>query len=339
MKDRKQVLFENTADILAEYERGFVGVFSDPSADARLYQHIEDIGGYANGEQACQASGIVGSGEGRLSIPYVATLMLYPGSLPGGAQKRGDCVTWSTRTASLVSYCASLVYGKNEQRHAAPMATTDAIENGVFSTESFYWFRGYDGDGWTCTAAADAAMKSCGLVLRQKYDDIGVDLTKYSPDTAGKWGRIPPPDDVRHMTSKYLIRNATRCTSWEQARDLLANGYALTTCGSEAWSDSRDENGVCNRKSGTWAHAIAAIAADDRDEVKKKYGSPLLLLCNSWGEYLSGSRKVYGTSYHIPKGCFWTRWNDASNRTMLALGTGIGWPANKLPNWGLRGVI
>ncbi len=339
MNDRSEVLFENTADILAEYERGFVGVYSDPSADARLYQHIDEIGGYADGGMACRMSGIEGTGAGKLSIPFMATLRLYPGSLPGGAQKRGDCVSWSTRNAGLVSYCASLLYGKNEGKNDAPPASIAAVENGVLSTESFYWYRGYDGDGWTCTAAADVAMKSCGLVLRQPYADLGFDLTTYSPNTAGKWGRQPPPSDVRQMTSQYLIRNATNCTTWEQVRDLLANGYALSTCGMEAWSSQRDQHGICNRKAGTWAHAIAAIGADDRDEVKRRYGAPLLLMHNSWGEYLSGPRTIFGTAIEIPKGCYWTRWDDAARRTFIALGTGKGWAAKKMPDWGLGGVL
>lgn len=339
MRDRSELLFENTTDIRAEYEAGFVGVYNDLAANVRLAQGIEDAGGYADGGDACRASGLSGSGAGKLWLPYLAVDKLYEGALPGGAQKRGDCVTWSTRTTALTSYCASLVYGKNEQKNAAPTLTKEAIKNGVFSTESFYWFRGYDGDGWTCTAAADVAMKQGGMVLRQKYDNLGIDLTTYSPQMAGKWGRNPPPGEVRQMTSQYLIKNATVCTSWEQVRDMLANGYAVSTCGIEAWGDTRDENGVCSRSSRSWAHAIAGIAVDDRPEIHAKYGCGLLLLCNSWGEYMTGSRKVFGTDKEIPPGSFWTRWDDCRNRTFVALATGKGWAANKLPDWGLGGIV
>lgn len=339
MRDRATLLFQNTADIIREYERGFVGVYKDPAADARLAQGIEDAGGYSYGGMACSASGLDGTGQGRLLVPFTAALRLYPGCLPAGQQLRGDCVSWSSRTAALVSYCASLVYGPNDRRNAAPTLTREGIENGVFSTESWYWNRGYDGDGWTCTAAADVGMRSAGLVLRQNYPELDVDLTTYSPKKAGKYGKAPPPEEVRRMTSQYLILNATVCDKWEQVRDMLANGYALSTCGAEAWADKRDDNGVCNRTSGTWYHAIAAVAADDRPETIKKYGCGLVLFQNSWGEYMTGSRRVMGTDIEIPEGAFWSRWDDCHDRTFIAFGTGKGWKPQPLPDWGLGGVI
>lgn len=339
MRDRTELVFERTADILSEYEKGFVGAYRDLSAESRLAQVIEDAGGYADGGMACRASGIESTGAGKLSLPFLAVEQLYPGALPGGAQKRGDCVSWSSRTTALTSYCAALLYGSNPGKSDNPEASPVAVDNGVFSTESWYWFRGYDGDGWSCSAAADVGMRQGGLVLRKNYEELGIDLTRYSPQMAGKWGRTPPPDVVRQMTGQYPIQNATVCSTWEQVRDMLANGYALSTCGSEAWSDRRDENGVCNRTNRTWMHAIAAIAADDRDEIRKKYGSPLVLLCNSWDEYMTGSRRIFGTDKEIPPGSFWSRWDDMVNRTMIAFATGKGWKANQLPDWGLGGVL
>lgn len=339
MKDRKELIFDRQGDIIREYERGFVGAYRDDAARERLRQHIEDIGGYADGGMACRAAGFEGSGAGKLSLPYMATLQLYPGSLPGGRQLRGDCVSWSSKTTGLVSYCASLLYGANPLFNDAPVASREAIANGVFSTESWYWYRGSDGDGWSCSAAADVGLKQGGLVLRQNYPDLGIDLTEYTPSKAGRWGRVPPPPEVQAMTSKYLIQNATVVTTWEQARDMLAQGYALSTCGMESWGYTRDANGVCNRTNQGWAHAISVIAADDRDEIKKKYGSGLLLYCNSWDEYMTGSRKIYGTDLEIPPGCFWSRWSDCAGRSMIAFSAGKGWQANALPDWGLGGIV
>lgn len=339
MNDRGERIFERQSDIVREYERGFVGAYSDPAATERLRQHIDDIGGYADGGAACRVAGFYGEGAGKLSLPYLAATQLYPGVLPGGRQLRGDCVSWSSRTAALVSYCASLMYGANPDRNDAPEASAKAIAHGLFSTESWYWQRGYDGDGWTCSAAADVGLTSAGLVLRQNYPELGIDLTDYSASKAGRWGRMPPPAEVRAMTSKYLLQNATICNTWEQVRDMLANGYALSTCGGESWSDRRDQNGVCNRTAAGWAHAIAVIAADDREEVRRKYGSPLVLFCNSWGEYMTGGRQILGIDLEIPPGCFWSRWDDASRRGYIAFSTGKGWAANKLPDWGLGGIV
>jgi hypothetical protein len=339
MRDTPELIFENTADILDQYEKGFIGAFRDLSAEVRLAQDIEDAGGYADGGMACQASGITGTGIGKLSLPYLAAMEMYPNCLPGGRQLRGDCVSWSSRNAGLVSYCAALKYGSNPDKNAAPTLSPEGMENGVFSTESWYWYRGYDGDGWSCSAAADVGMRKGGLVLRANYPDLGIDLTEYTPKKAGKYGRTPPPAEVEKMTSQYLLLNATVCSTWQQVRDMVANGYAVSTCGSEAWRNTRDENGVCLRSAATWYHAIAGIAVDDRQETIEKYGCGLLLLQNSWGEYMTGGRKVMGTDHLIPEGSFWSRWDDCSNRTFIAFGTGKGWRANQLPNWGLGGVI
>lgn len=339
MRDRRVLLFDRQEDLIKEYEQGFVGVYKDFAADERFRQHIEDIGGYADGGLACQAAGFEGGGAGKLTLAFLAAEQLYAGCLPGGRQLRGDCVSWSSRTAALVSYCSSLVYGHNSERNDNPVVSPEAIANGVFSTESWYWYRGYDGDGWTCTAAADVGLKTGGLVLRQNYPDLGIDLTDYSPSKAGRYGRTPPPGEVTQMTSRYLLKNATICRSWEQCRDMLAQGYALSSCGGESFSHSRDENGVCRRTPQGWAHAIAVAACDDRDEIKKKYGSGLLLFVNSWGEYLSGSRKIFGLDQEIPPGSFWARWDDCSNRTYIALATGKGFQANQLPDWGLGGIV
>lgn len=339
MKDRKVLLFDRQDDIIREYERGFVGVYRDPAADERLRDTIAELGGYADGGLACFSAGFEGTGAGKLTLAYKAALQLYPGCLPGGRQLRGDCVSWSSRTAGLVSYCNALVYGANPERHDNPTASPEAIANGVFSTESWYWYRGYDGDGWTCTDAADVGLKSGGLVLRQAYPDLGIDLTEYTPSKAGRYGRTPPPGEVRQMTSRYLLKNATVCRTWEQCRDMLAQGYALSSCGRESFSHTRDAHGVCRRTPEGWAHAIAVTAADDRDAIKSKYGCGLLHFQNSWDEYMTGSRTIYGVEEEIPPGSFWARWDDCANRTFIAFATGKGWTANNLPDWGLGGIV
>jgi hypothetical protein len=120
---------------------------------------------------------------------------------------------------------------------------------------------------------------------------------------------------------------------------MLANGFALSTCGMESWNKERDAFGVCKRTPEGWAHAMAAVAADDRPEIHERYGCGLLLLANSWGNYLKGADLIRGTNFRIPVGSFWVRWEDAKERYFVALGPSKGWHAAKLPDWGLGGVI
>jgi hypothetical protein len=319
------------------YEDGFDGCYPDPDAAARLWQTVRDMGG--DPFDAARRYGLSGSGAGKLSLPFLAQLRLYPDSLPGVAQQRGDCVSFSTRTAAVGSYCASLVYGSNEHGYVAPVVSPVARQNGVASTEALYWYRGYDGDGWSCAAAADIAISKSGIVLRQKYPDLGLDLTEYSPTMAGKWGRLSPPEKVQAMTNDNLCRNATNCKTYEEVRDMLANGYCLSTCGSEAFTDKRNAYGICDRTNKTWHHAIAAIAVDDRPETVEREKGGLILLCNSWGDYVGGARAIWNTDKQIPVGSFWARWRDIEDRYFIALGPSVGWPANKLPNWGLENIV
>lgn len=328
--------------IVLDYESGRLkGYIPDPKADAELSVYLTDHGGYADAGDACEDYGLRNSGAGKLRLTYMAALTMYPGCFPGGYQQRGSCVAWSSRNAALTSYCAYIMYGKNDERFAAPLVSATAVANGVASTETIYWHRRHGSDGWQCSAAAQVLVSECGLVIRQNYPEIGIDLTQYNVNTEGRWGASLPPENVREVCRRNLCSNATVVKTWAEARDMLANGYALSTCGSEAFVDKRDERGVCAlNPRDSWAHAMAATAADDRAETVQKYGCGLLLIQNSWpADYLSGPTTVYGTEQKIPPGSFWARWEDLKNRYMVAIGPSKGWPANKLPDWGLRGIV
>lgn len=325
--------------LLALYAGGFKGYIPDAEADRSFEVYLRDSGGYANAGDAIDDYSLAGTGAGKLSLPFIAATRLFPGCLPGGAQGRGSCVAWSTRNAALVSYCSYIVYGPNSERFSPPLVSQTAIDNGVYSTEGLYWFRSHGGDGWQCSAAAKVAVEKCGLLVRQAYPELGLDLTEYSAHTEGKWGMTQPPENVREVCRQHLVASATVAKGWEQVRDMLANGFALSTCGGESWSRDRDELGVSRRSPEGWAHAMAAIAADDRPEIRERYGCGLLLIANSWGAWNRGPDKIRGTEFRIPVGSFWARWDDCKDRYFVALGPSKGWPASKLPDWGLGGVI
>jgi len=329
-------------DCLAVYERGFAGFYPDPAAEARLLAEIEASGGYARAVGAINFHQLYGAGENVLSLPYLAAMRMYPGCLPGGSQARGDCVSWSMRSASLVSYCASLVWQDNSHRYAPPEVSDAARANGVFATETFYWFRAHSGEGWNGADAARIALTKSGMMVRKNYPEIGIDLEEYSGATAGKWGASTPPEKVVAVTSQHLLSTATVCKTWEEVRDMLANGFALATCGSEAFERSRDEFGFCRRSNSVWQHAMSFIAADDRREVKQRYKcreGGLVLVQNSWGDYCGGPCPIHGSPFKIPAGSFWARWDDVRDRYMVAIGGGKGFAANRFPWGSLASII
>lgn len=334
--------FENVYDVVAAYEKGFVGAYGDPEAAESLRDQIKAAGGIPDGAMACSAYALEETGKGKLSLPVLEILKLYPDCLPGGAQGRGDCVSWAARNSALGTMCCEITSGvpdpNSGRLEGAPEVTTAARLNGVLSTEAIYNWRRHGGDGWSCAAAAQVMLNDSGLWLRKKYDEIGVDFTQYSSRNAGLYGSRTPPDSWREIGKRHLVQTITEIEEFEALRDLLANGYCVSSCGSEGFSSQRDINGVSPRK-GSWAHAMAYLGVDDRDEIKKLYKEPLVLVQNSWGAWNDGPRRIFGTVVDIPVGAFWARWSDIKNRYMVAVSGVNGWPPKKLRSYGARGRI
>jgi hypothetical protein len=291
-----------------------------------------------HGEENVNRYGLAGSGAGKLTAHWTIVERLFPGCWPASRQTLGDCVAHSQRNACLYSVACEIAAGKPDEVtghvEEKPSQPDEGMRDGVFSTEAYYWFRRRAArDGWFCEAAAKVAVEETGAWPRKNYPELGFDLTKYSGSLATRWGSSPPPENIRTPMAKHRFRTAARCESFEVVRDMLHNGYGITSCGGEGFSSTRDENGVSRRSGKGWAHAMAYIAADDRDEVKAKYDGPLVLVMNSWGKWNGGPRRVMGTPLDIPEGSFWARWSDVSRRVAIAMSGFAGWPAQKLPDW------
>ena len=323
-------------DAQAEYLAGLVGVYADPAASERLTLFILSQGQAPDGGTCCARYGLTGSGAGKLWAPWQVMLDVFPGCLPASAQQRGDCVAHSTRNAVLGTLACEIAAGKPDEVtglvEGPPDVVDEARRDGVLSTEAIYWWRGHGGDGWSCDHAAEVVLRDSGLWPRKRYPDVGVDLTRYDGEVAGKWGSRKPPENVRAVGQNNLVRTATRAHTFEEVRDLLANGYCISSCGMEGFSNKRDDNGVSKRQ-GQWAHALAYLGVDDRDEIKREYGEPLVMVQNSWARWNSGGRRVLGTSLEIPEGAFWARWSDIEGRYCIAFSGVNGWPAQRLPDW------
>jgi hypothetical protein len=322
-------------EVVEAYESGFAGAkAATPEQTEELHQTIQDRGFAIYGSDA--AGAFAGSHAGKLVAHFTHIERLYPGSLPGPAQQRGDCVSHDDKNTKLYSHVCDIISGVPDEKtgklEGIVEVPAEGIKQGVFAPEVSYWFRGYNGDGWSCEAAASVSLKLAGCVVRKNYPEIGIDLTRYSGKLAGKYGKPAPPEEVRKALSNNLVYIATKLRSFEEVRDFLGNGYGVSTCGGEGFSSSRDENGVSSRR-GSWSHAMSFIGADDRAETHSKYGGPLVLVLNSWGKFNSGPRRVMGTDIDIPEGSFWARWKDVSRRSLIAYSGVNGWPARSLPDY------
>lgn len=324
-------------DPQAEYLAGLVGCESTPESRGEFASWVQSQGFSPSGDENVHTYGLFGSGAGKLTAHWTLVEKIFPGCWPASAQTIGDCVSHSQRNACLYTIACEIAAGKPDEVtglvEQAPEQPDEGRRDGAFASEAYYWFRRRAArDGWFCEAAAKVAVEETGAFPRKNYPELGVDLTTYSGSMATRWGATPPPEAIRAQGKKNLFRTAATCESFECVRDMLANGYGVTSCGGEGFSSTRDENGV-SRRSGSWAHAMAYIGVDDRDEIKAKYSGPLVLVMNSWSKWNGGPRRVYGTSIDIPEGSFWARWSDISGRVAIAMSGFNGWPAQKLPDW------
>ena len=290
-----------------------------------------------------------------------------------------NCVSHDSKNANMLSYSSEIIEGKPDEVSGkveeAPKIPGLGLRQGAFSTEVGYWFRRHGGHGWSCDASANVGMKEAGLVTRDNHPEIGVDLTRYSKGNVERYGRTPPRGAIADALDDNLIRQASPITGGRKVRrDFVANGYGISSCGSEGFSDVRDKYGVA-RRSGSWAHALAEIAFDDRASTIKLYGQSLELLLNSWAIWNSGPRdihdsagyvpalqaivaKVIGLSIDaalqwlikqdivnpdtgnvmIPKGAMWVRSGDIDRRRFIAKSSVNGWPRRAV-SLGLEGNV
>jgi hypothetical protein len=275
-------MFNTPRDLLKAYKEGFIGSWCDPEdLDKLLGELPHPLFGAA-------AYGLSGSGKGKLALLYKNIIKFDPGFGPSERQVQGDCVSHATRNSVDVTRSCEIINGEKE----------DFVARGA--TEAIYGSRGHGGEGMTCAGAARFVNQSGGILLRKKYGDY--DLSEYSA-VGGKWGRTGVPEELVKIASKNKVKTISLINTVEQARDAIANGYAISVCSNSGFSSKRDKYGIASR-SGSWSHAMAWVAMDDTHEI---YNETLFLVQNSWGIWNGGEKRL-----DQPDGSFWIRERDAA---------------------------
>ncbi len=306
-------------DIARIYAQGFAGAFPNPADRDQIAAQND-----GNFSDAAHAYGLAGTGEGKLSLPFLSVLK-FSREKYSVAQKTGDCVSHGARNALDVSRAVQIdIKGAPEEW----------IEDAA--TETIYWGRGHSGQGASCSTLAKFVQSRGGILLRLQYPDLGLDLRSYNWQT-GANGSKGPPDKVLEEMRKHQVQTVSYIDPANdplaQARDALANGYGISCCSGYGFSSTRDSDGIARRQ-GSWSHCMAWTAVDDREETKEKHGGPLFLVQNSWGYHWIGGPKVN----QQPDGSFWIKPNDAlgilKSDGSFVLSNIRGFPARKLPDYG-----
>ncbi len=279
--------FKTSRSILNYYKDGFIGAVCDEEDVKKLLGELPmPVFGAA-------AYDLFGSGEGKLSLPFKCLMEFDPGFGPAERQTTGDCVSHSARNAVDITRSVEIKNGENESW----------IARGA--TEAIYQSRGHRQQGMTCSGATRYVYENGGILVRKDYGDV--DLSVYN-SSLGANHKIP--DSVyKTEAKKHQVKTVSNVRTVEEARDALANGYAISVCSGYGFSSRRDNNGIAKRGSG-WSHAMAWIACDD---TRERLNETLFLVQNSWGMWNAGP-KVHGQ----PDGSFWIREQDA--RGMLSGG-------------------
>lgn len=275
-------MFKSPRDLLKTYRDGFIGSWCDPEdVDKLLGELPHPLFGAA-------AYNLYGTGNGKMALIFKSIL---PFDATFGAhenQLQGDCVAHSTRNAVDVTRCHEIIGGQRE----------DFVARGT--TEAIYGARGHGGEGMSCSVAARFVHQTGGILIRRKYGEY--DLSKYTA-IGGRWGSRGVPEELVAEAKKHQVKTISLINTVQQAKDAIANGYALSVCSMSGFSSKRDQYGIAKR-SGSWAHAMAWVGMDD---TRERHNETLFLVQNSWGVWNSGPRV-----HDQPDGSFWIRERDAA---------------------------
>lgn len=325
----------------AAYSAGLVGCIKSPRADEEFVDSILRRGGEPDGGNVAHAWDFADAGKGVLTLLFPKVLDVFPDCWPGPTQLTGDCVARATANCLLTSMGLEIADQKPDEVtglvEGAPELPTLGVMHSVVASESLWAWRGYDGDGWICSKAAQVATTQ-GFLIRKPYPGLGIDLTKYTDDTLALGGSRPPSLAWLTESKQHLARAATVLEGREQVRSFLAQGYGVFNCSSMGFERTRNEDGF-SRQIGTWQHAQCYIGYDDRPETHQKYGQALVCWLNSWNRWNTGPRLVRGTNIEIPHGAYWALASTIDRARNIALSSVAGWPRRQYTAYGAGGNV
>lgn len=308
--------YASPEDIVRAYNDGLVGSYCDPDATASLLRSLP---------MPLFGSTLSGSGAGKLSLAYKAVVHweTATGRKPyDETQTTGDCVSHAVRGA------ADVARANDPDLHS----TEDWVDR--TATEPLYGARGHGGQGATCSRIVEWAHKTGGLMLRKKYESLGLDLTEYDAPVGMRWGSRGVPSEVTSEAKKHQIGTISLVTTWQQARDAIANGYGLVCCSNVGFAGMRRGSDGMIRPSGTWNHAMQWHAADDTRPGDCRFAPQ-----NSWGWNAHTGPKVHDQ----PEGSFWIDQRTAQRMIdqggTYAVSNVGGFPKRTLKDWGAREIL
>lgn len=200
---------------------------------------------------------IKGTGIGK-TIVLTDIVEKVAGSFKSRLQTVGDCTSMATALAVDIAKAIDIWVNKDFEEWIAETSTEE-----MYAGSRILIGKGQLGYGDGSVGAWLARfVNEYGALPRGIYD--GIDTRVYSGNKARLWGRPDTglPKLLLPHLKKHPIQITSLVTSYEQARDLIANGYAIAICSNLGFSNQRDKQGFA-KPSGSWAHCMACIGLDD----------------------------------------------------------------------------
>ena len=242
---------------------------------------------------------IKGTGKNKKTLLYDYIRKASGGKFPKRKQTVGDCVAQGAAYAVDAVKSVDIILNKEFEEWVAETATED-----IYAGSRVQIGNGrLRGDG-SIGAWAARYVNEYGAVPRGKYGNI--DLTTYSGSKARSWGRkgVGVPKSLLPIVKKHPVLTVSKVTTYEEVRDLISNGYAVTIASSQGFSSRRDGEGFASPK-GSWAHQMSILAVDD------EYKRPGVLVQNSWGKWNGGPKR-----HDQPDGSFWVDAEEIEKRIL-----------------------
>lgn len=229
------------------------------------------------------------SGRGKTVLIYDYIRKASNGKFPIRFQKIGCCV--SQAGAYCVDGVKSVdIFLKKENELWVNETSTEDLYSGARVIIG----KGRLGNSDGCIGSWMAKwINEYGAIPRGKYGNI--DLSKYDGDRARQWGKptFGFPGELLNIIRQHPVHTVSLVRSYEEARDLIANGYTVSICSNVGFTNKRDKDGFAYPK-GNWNHAMSLLAIEDNNRAKG-------CIQNSWGpNWISGPKYL-----DQPDGSFW----------------------------------
>jgi hypothetical protein len=198
---------------------------------------------------ATAAPHLARSGAGKTVLLYKAFKDVNGGRyIDYPAQAIGDCVSQSFGHGIDLLEAVQIGTGKAPQRFQQT------------ATEAIYGMARVDVGGLR-GSYEDGAVGAWAATAVNKLGTLGREAVgPYDGDRAKDWGAHGVPAALAARAGAYKVHTTSLVTTFGELKDALANGYPVTVCSDQGFTEERDADGFCAPE-GTWAHCMLIVGA------------------------------------------------------------------------------